>query len=175
MDPELERQSRLPVPTQPRRPPPPPPPPPPPRSSPPKINLDRRDIFLGIAATAGAALGVNFILSIGNTASEAEKQDIAYIASQMGIPTEPTPVRAVVSKKTGKIVAIAVDGPSGAGYLAKPDRVDSSRMMLMKKGDKSGRKYMLQTRLDRIDISNRRQIETIFRTAGWERALIRVQ
>ena len=71
-----------------------------------------------------------------------------------------------------------VMGQDGARYAAKVDPSRPSRMLLeVEKGGNSSVKraggvYVLETRYEKVDLANRRQIESIFRTAGWEQALL---
>ena len=82
----------------------------------------------------------------------------------------PSPVSAIIDKTNGAVVAIAVIGRQGTQYIAKVDPRDASRMLLTSPSDK--KMYYLKTRYDNISLANRQQIESIFRVANWEAALL---
>jgi len=107
-----------------------------------------------------------------------DERQLAYIASQMGVPGMPSPVSAIVDKTSGQIVGVLVFGKDGKRYVVNVDQTRTSRLLLsVDTGNrgKPGAVYALQTRYDTINLSNRRQVESIFRVAGWEDALERVQ
>lgn len=115
--------------------------------------------------------------SASGPGAQDEKQ-LAYVASQIGVPSAPSPVSAILDKSTGRVVAVLVIGQYGTKYAAKVDPSKPSRMILEaeKGGNSNGKRskgvYVLDTRYERVDLANRRQIESIFRTAGWESALM---
>jgi hypothetical protein len=42
-------------------------------------------------------------------------------------------------------------------------------------GGAAGGVFALATRYDRVELANRRQVEAVFRTPGWEEALVRLR
>jgi hypothetical protein len=74
-------------------------------------------------------------------------------------------------------VAVLVIGQDGTKYAAKVDPSRPSRMVLEVEkggngnGKRAGGVYALDTRYERIELANRRQIESVFRTPSWENGL----
>jgi hypothetical protein len=86
-------------------------------------------------------------------------------------------VSAVVDKSSGRVVAVLAVGPSGTQYLGTVDGGQPSRLVLEAQkgrgaGGRRGGAFALPTRYDALDLANRRQVEAIFRTPGWEDALV---
>lgn len=110
--------------------------------------------------------------------SAQDKKQLAYVASQIGVPSTPSPVSAILDKSTGRVVAVLVVGQDGTKYAAIVDPSRPSRILLEAEkgenssGKRSGRMYVLDTRYEKVDLANRRQIESIFRMAGWEDSLM---
>lgn len=105
--------------------------------------------------------------------SAKDEQQLAYVASQIGVPTAPSPVSAVVDKATGEVVAVVVIASDGTKFTAKVAPAQPSKLILEARvgdGRRSG-VYVLPTRYEKINLANRRQVESIFRVAGWEDAL----
>lgn len=159
------------VPSAPTRRIPPPPPPPPPRL-PQESPLNRRDIILGFSVVAATAIGVTKGFSSTKIRKEDERQ-LAYVASQLGVPGTPSLVSAVVDKSDGSVVAIKAFGESGKLYIATVDPNDRSQMLLA--SDEGKTVYVLPTRYEEINLANRKQIESIFRVAHWENSMERIR
>ena len=165
-------QRNLPVPfSPPQRGPPPPPPPPSFQFIP--TATSRRDAILGTLLAAGVTAGVISGFSASGP-SVKDEQQLAYVASQIGVPSAPSPVSAIVDKQKKAVVAVAVMASDGTNFIATVDAGQPSRMILEAQngvGNSKGSRYVLQTRYDSINLANRRQVESIFRMAGWENAL----
>ncbi len=82
---------------------------------------------------------------------------------------------AIVDTARGEVAAIAVVGRGGARYLATVDPSRPSQLVLRavegRGGAGRGAAYTLPTRYEALDLANRRQVESIFRVAGWEDSL----
>jgi hypothetical protein len=59
------------------------------------------------------------------------------------------------------------------------DAAEPSRLLLAAQragaGAGAGGVFALATRYDRVELANRRQVEAVFRTPGWEEALVRLR
>lgn len=128
--------------------------------------------MLGAIVTAAVGIGVARGISSSGSRNEEERQ-LAYVASQIGVPSVPSLVSAVFDKQTGRVTAVAVVGQDGRRYLATRDPIQPSRLLLA--SQKGGEVYALQTRYGSLDLNNRRQMETIFRVADWEARLERLE
>lgn len=162
----------LPVPATPARrstPPPPPPPPPPPSQ---RKHIPRRDLILGVAVVGATALGVTKGISSIRPKAQDERE-LAYVASQLGVPGTPSPVSAMIDKADGSVVAVVAIGETGRQYIATVDPKDGSQMVLVTDDGKG--LFVLPTRFEQVDLANRRQIESIFRVAHWEDLLEEVR
>ena len=110
--------------------------------------------------------------------SESYEKDLSYVASQIGVRGMPSPVSAVIDKTSGRVVAVAVIGQSGQEYIATVDRRNASVFILQPAGKKTvgkvrpGAVYRLPTRYERIELDNRRMVETVFRIPDWESKLV---
>jgi hypothetical protein len=71
------------------------------------------------------------------------------------------------------VVALVAIGRDGTKYVAKVDPRRRSRLLL--KPDKRREVWALETRLEEVDLSNRRLMETIFRLPDWEERMVRVE
>lgn len=159
-------------------PPPPPPPPPPPGqdifSAPMNVPIDRRDAIIGGVATIGVVIGTIMGLRGGRPSADYERE-LSYVASQVGVRGMPSPDAAIVDRSNGKIVGISVVGPSGQQYVATVDQRNPSVFLLKTVGERGkvrpGMVYRLPTRYEKIDLGNRRLVESVFRIASWERML----
>ena len=107
------------------------------------------------------------------------ERELSYIASQVGVRGMPSPVSAIVDKISGRIVGVNVIGMSGQEYLATVDPKNPSIFLLKAVGANSrtakvrpGSVYRLPTRFERIDLANRRMIETVFRVPNWETMML---
>ena len=113
--------------------------------------------------------------SASGPSAQDEKQ-LAYVASQIGVPSAPSPVSAVLDKATGEVVAVVIISSDGTKYIGKVAPGQPSKMVLEARGG-DGRKggvYVLSTRYEKIDLANRRQVESIFRMSDWESTLQRL-
>ncbi len=150
---------------------PPPPPPPPPRRPPPPpppaaadATIDRR---VAIAGGGAAILALVALLSGGGNMSTEYERDLSYVASQVGVSGMPSPVSAIVDRQ-GRIAGLDVVGKYG-NYVATVDPKSPSTLILKAR---NGSVYRLPTRYERINLADRRAMESIFRVSDWERALI---
>ena len=172
---DVERQQRLPVPLYPPNsgaPPPPPPPPPPAMQG---LLKNRRNLLLSAVVAAGAALGV-VAFKNGDNSSLEEEMQLAYVASMLEVPGFSDAIRPIFDPQDGTLVCIGVQGPSGTKYMAIAD--DKPGLMLLRvmvPNDRLDEIYTLQTNLKKIDIGDSKQMLTIFKTPGWEDALLRIQ
>lgn len=164
-----------------RVPPPPPPPPPPLYTTVPRDGglptLDRRQKMIASGLlVAGVVVGIFSGIGGGMPSSEYERE-LSYVASQVGVRGMPSPVSAVVDRLSGRIVGVRVIGKTGQEYLATVDPNKPSVLVLRAVGttqasSRPGAIYRLPTRYERINIGNRRQIETIFRVPNWESMML---
>jgi hypothetical protein len=127
--------------------------------------------------SSAVAIGMVSGFSTSSPSAQDEKQ-LAYVASQIGVSSTPSPVSAILDKSTGRVVAVLVVGQEGTKYAAVVDPSRPSRMILEAEkggnsyGKRAGGVYVLDTRYEKVDLANRRQIESIFRIAGWEASLM---
>ena len=161
----------------------PPPPPPPPSGSFANgfstAGLDRRQsIILSGLVVAGLVAGLTSGVG-GRMPSADYERELSYVASQVGVRGMPSPVSAIVDKISGRIVGVNVIGMSGQEYIATVDPKNPSVFLLKAVGANSrntkvrpGSVYRLPTRFERIDLANRRLIETVFRVPNWETMML---
>lgn len=76
------------------------------------------------------------------------------------------------SKSSGEVEALAVVAPDGRTFLARVDERSPNRLLL--KDTRNGRMYALLTNLDKLDVQRRPQMESIFRTPGWQQRLVQL-
>lgn len=95
--------------------------------------------------------------------STSYERDLSYVASQVGVRGMPSPVSAIVDRQ-GRIVGLDVTGKSG-NYVATVDPRNPS-MLLLKAGN--GAVYRLATRYERVNLADRRAMESVFRVLDWE-------
>ena len=122
---------------------------------------------MAIAGGGAAILAVLALLTSGGNMSSEYERDLSYVASQVGVSGMPSPVSAIVDRQ-GRIAGLDVVGKYG-NYVATVDPRSPSTLILKAS---NGSVYRLPTRYERINLADRRAMESIFRVSDWERALI---
>lgn len=83
---------------------------------------------------------------------------------------------AVKDRYSGEVVSLVVRGPSGDVYVAENDEDKPSQLRIARvdaRGERLAR-FVLRTKLDALDLSNRQLMQRIFRSPDWETRMRRV-
>ncbi|KAI7842251.1 hypothetical protein COHA_003892 [Chlorella ohadii] len=128
--------------------------------------VDKRTLLLGAAGAGMLALGFglsqSMLMSMQGSKDEAE---LAYRASQLGIPGVGAPMRPIINRQTLQAEALVVQAPDGRQFTATVDPQRPSRLLLQDTASRAV--YALQTKVDRVNINNAAAMRVLFGDERW--------
>ncbi|KFM22845.1 hypothetical protein F751_5554 [Auxenochlorella protothecoides] len=138
----------------------------------------RRALLVGTAAGITLAAGFTFasVLGTGPEPSQIGRPEAPSRGSIPDVLDVDPILSAVKDRYSGEVVSLVVRGPSGDVYVAENDEDKPSQLRIARvdaRGERLAR-FVLRTKLDALDLSNRQLMQRIFRSPDWETRMRRV-